>query len=123
MASVLCACDTKKDVPPEGKITDAKGETTVSSTAGPASYNAEMLDLAAKSNCLACHTIEKKVVGPALKDVAAKYRGDTGAEDKLVAKVSKGSSGMWGSVPMPANSPAVQDADIRALVKYTLSLQ
>lgn len=126
IASALCACDTKKAVStPEGKKPDGKIETSEHSAkaAEPASYNAEMLDLAAQSNCLACHSIEKKVVGPALKDVAAKYRGDAGAEEKLIAKVSRGSAGVWGSVPMPANSPAVKDADIRALVKFTLSLQ
>lgn len=126
MASALCACDTKKDVSaPEGKKSDGKVEAsdTSAKTEGAASYNAEMFELAAKSNCLACHAIEKKVVGPSLKDVAVKYRGDAGAEDKLIAKISRGSSGVWGSVPMPANSPAVSDADIRALVKFTLSLQ
>ncbi|MBI5436149.1 MAG: c-type cytochrome [Nitrosomonadales bacterium] len=91
--------------------------------AEPVLSEAEGRALAQKSNCFACHSIEKKVVGPAWKDVAAKYRGDASAEDKLIAKVSKGSSGVWGSVPMPANSPAVKDADIKALVKFTLSLK
>jgi cytochrome c len=79
--------------------------------------------LAQKSGCFVCHAIDKKSVGPAWRDVAAKYRGDAGAEAKLVAKVSKGGSGAWGSTPMPANSPRVKDADIRALVKFTLSLK
>lgn len=122
MASALCACDTKKGAAaPEEKKSDGKAETV--KVAEPAPYNAAMLELATRSNCLACHAIEKKVVGPALKDVAAKYRGDVAAEDMLVAKVARGSAGVWGSVPMPANSPAVKDDDIRALVKFTLSLQ
>lgn len=76
--------------------------------------------LAKKHNCLACHTVERKMVGPAYKDVAAKYRGVKGAEAKLVEKVKKGGSGVWGQVPMPPNA-AVPDADLHALVKWILS--
>jgi cytochrome c len=77
-------------------------------------------ELAKKHACLACHAIDKKLVGPAYKDVAAKYRGDAGAEAKLVDKVKKGSQGTWGQVPMPPNA-SVPDADVRALVKWILS--
>ena len=77
-------------------------------------------DLAQKKNCMSCHALDKKLVGPAYKDVAAKYRGDPGAEAKLVEKVKKGSQGTWGQVPMPPNSN-VPDADVRALVKWILS--
>ena len=65
-------------------------------------------------------TVAQKLVGPSYKDVAAKYRGDAGAETKLVDKVKKGSQGTWGQVPMPPNSN-VPDADVRALVKWILS--
>ena len=85
--------------------------------AAPALANEE---LAKKNACTACHGIDKKLVGPAYKDVAAKYRGDAGAEAKLVDKVKKGSQGTWGQVPMPPNSN-VPDADVRALVKWILS--
>jgi cytochrome c len=78
--------------------------------------------LAQKSGCLACHTIDKKVLGPAYKDVAAKYKGDKTAEAKLVAKVKAGGSGVWGPMPMPPNSPQVKDADITAIVQWILSL-
>ncbi len=78
--------------------------------------------LAQKSGCLACHSIDKKVLGPAYKDVAAKYKGDKTAEAKLVAKVKAGGSGVWGPMPMPANSPQVKDADITAIVQWILSL-
>jgi cytochrome c len=78
--------------------------------------------LAKKYNCLACHAVDKKVVGPAYKDVAAKYKGDAGAEAKLVAKVKNGGSGVWGPIPMPPNS-SVPDADVKALVKWVLSLK
>ena len=78
--------------------------------------------LAQKSGCLACHSIDKKVLGPAYKDVAAKYKGDKTAEAKLVAKVKAGGSGVWGPMPMPPNSPQVKDADITAIVQWILSL-
>ncbi len=78
--------------------------------------------LAKKYNCLACHAVDKKVVGPAYKDVAAKYKGDAGAEARLIAKVKNGGSGTWGQIPMPPNS-AVPDADIKTLVKWVLSLK
>lgn len=78
--------------------------------------------LAKKYNCLACHSVDKKIVGPAYKDVAAKYKGDAGAEARLVAKVKNGGSGVWGPIPMPPNS-SVPDADVKALVKWVLSLK
>lgn len=78
--------------------------------------------LAQKSGCLACHGVDKKVLGPGLKDIAAKYKGDKGAEAKLVTKVKKGGSGVWGPMPMPANSPQVKDNDIKTIVKWILSL-
>jgi len=78
------------------------------------------LDLAKAKNCMACHAIGTKVVGPAYKDVAAKYAGQKDAENKLVQKVMKGGSGSWGAVPMPAN-PQVTEAEARTLVKWVLS--
>ena len=78
--------------------------------------------LAQKSGCLACHAIDKKVLGPALKDVAAKYKGDKSAEAKLVAKVKAGGSGVWGPMPMPANSPQVKDEDIKSIVQWILAM-
>ena len=77
-------------------------------------------ELAKKHGCFACHTVDKKMVGPSYKDVAAKYRGDKGAEAKLVDKVKKGGAGVWGQVPMPPNA-AAPDGDLRALVKWILS--
>jgi len=83
---------------------------------------ADFMQLAKKSNCLACHSVDKKMVGPAFKDVAAKYRGDTGAEARLVDKIAKGGSGVWGAIMMPP-SPQVSEVDRRALVKFVLSLK
>jgi cytochrome c len=78
--------------------------------------------LAQKSGCLACHGVDKKVLGPAFKDIAAKYKGDKAAEGKLVTKVQKGGSGVWGPIPMPANSPQVKDGDIKSIVSWIMSL-
>jgi cytochrome c len=77
-------------------------------------------ELAKKHACFACHATDKKLVGPSYKDVAAKYKGDKGAEARLFEKVKKGSQGTWGQVPMPPNA-AVPDGDVRALVKWILS--
>ncbi len=78
------------------------------------------LDLAQKSGCTACHAIDKKLVGPGYKEVAAKYKGDKTAQAKLEEKVKKGGVGVWGQVPMPPNSQ-VSDADIKKLVAWVLS--
>jgi cytochrome c len=76
--------------------------------------------LAKKHNCLACHTIDKKSVGPAYKDIAKKYKGQNVAA-KLEEKVKKGGSGVWGQVPMAPNS-TVPDADIKKLVAWILAM-
>ena len=78
--------------------------------------------LAAKSGCLACHAVDKKVVGPSYKEVANKYRGDKAAQAKLEKKVKEGGVGVWGQIPMPPNSQ-VSDADIKKLVAWVLSLK
>src|SRR5487761_2036262 len=91
-------------------------------TLGVAQAEDAGLALAKKSGCLACHAQDKKVLGPSYKDIAAKYKGQAGAEAKLVAKVKNGGSGVWGPIPMPPNS-SVPDADVKALVKWVLSLK
>ena len=78
--------------------------------------------MAKKHNCLACHTVDKKLVGPAYKEIAKKYAGQKDAEAKLIDKVKKGGAGVWGQIPMPPNS-AVPNADVKALVKWILSLK
>jgi cytochrome c len=77
--------------------------------------------LAKSKNCLACHGIDNKIVGPAFKDVAAKYKGDASAVAALATKVIKGGGGVWGSIPMPPNS-TVSQAEAEQLVKWVLSL-
>jgi cytochrome c len=78
-------------------------------------------DLAQKKNCMACHAVDKKVLGPAFKDVAAKYAGQKDATDKLAAKVLKGGTGVWGNIPMPANAQ-VSEAEAKQLVGWIMTL-
>lgn len=78
------------------------------------------LALATAKNCMGCHAMERKVLGPSYKDIAAKYRDDKSAPDKLASKVLKGGSGAWGAVVMPAN-PQVSDAEAKKLVAWVLS--
>jgi len=75
--------------------------------------------LAKAKNCMTCHAVDKKVVGPAYKEVAKKYAGDKTAADKLATKIIKGGSGVWGAVPMPAN--AVSEAEAKKLAAWVLS--
>lgn len=76
--------------------------------------------LAQKSGCLACHAVDQKILGPAYKDVAKKYKGQD-VEAKLIDKVKKGGSGAWGAMPMPPMSPQIKDEDIKTLVKWVLT--
>jgi cytochrome c len=76
--------------------------------------------LATSKNCMACHAVEKKLVGPSYKDIATKYAGQADAVDKLAGKVIKGGSGAWGPVPMPANAQ-INDADAKKLVAWILA--
>ncbi len=80
------------------------------------------LELVKQKNCLACHTVDKKLVGPAYKDVAAKYANDKDAAARLAKKVREGGVGVWGQIPMPAN-PQVNEAESLQLVKWVLSLK
>ena len=79
-------------------------------------------DLAKAKNCLACHAMDKKLVGPAYKDVAAKYAGDKDAATKLAKKIREGGTGVWGQVPMPAN-PQVSEAESLTLAKWVLTVK
>jgi len=78
--------------------------------------------LMTKSGCVACHAVDKKVIGPAYKEVAAKYKGDKDAVAKLTKKVKEGGSGVWGQIPMPPNV-AIPTADITELVTWILTLK
>lgn len=76
-------------------------------------------DLAKAKNCLSCHAVDKKLVGPAYKDVAAKYKGDKTATEKLAAKIKAGGKGVWGEIPMPPNNVTPEEA--KTLVAWVLS--
>jgi len=78
--------------------------------------------LAKSKNCMACHAVDKKLVGPAYKDVAKKYAGDAKAVDMLATKIRKGGAGVWGAIPMPAN-PQVSDAEAKKLAAWVLGLK
>ena len=90
---------------------------TLSLAGGAAHASAE---LAKAKNCMACHAMDKKLVGPAYKDVAAKYAGDKDAATKLAKKIREGGVGAWGQVPMPAN-PQVNEQEAATLAKWVLS--
>ena len=94
--------------------------TTVAAVAAlPAQASPE---LAQQKNCMACHALDKKVIGPSYKDVAAKYAGQKDAADKLSQKIMKGGAGVWGPVPMPAN-PQVNDAEAKKLAAWVLTVK
>lgn len=78
--------------------------------------------LAKASGCLACHTVDKKLVGPSYKEIADKYRKEKGAEANLIGKVKAGGKGVWGDVPMPPNAH-VKDADIKTIVQWIMSIK
>jgi len=77
-------------------------------------------DLAKKSGCLTCHAIDKKVIGPSYKEIAARYRGDAAAEARLIEKLKKGGAGIWGEIFMPPMQTVPED-DIKILVKWILA--
>lgn len=78
--------------------------------------------LAKASGCLACHTVDKKLLGPSYKEIADKYRKDKGAEASLIKKVKEGGKGVWGDIPMTPNSH-VKDEDIKTMVQWILSIK
>jgi cytochrome c len=89
--------------------------------AAPA-FAADGLALATSRNCMSCHAVDRKVIGPAYRDVAAKYKDDKNAVNTLSAKIMKGGAGVWGPVPMPANTQ-VSDAEARQLAAWVLSIK
>jgi cytochrome c5 len=112
-------------VAPAAATTPAPAAPAAAPTAAAAPAALDMASgqaMMQKDGCAACHAMDKKIVGPSYQEVAAKYKGDKDALNKLVAKVKAGGSGVWGAVPMPPN-PQVPDADVKALVSWILSLK
>lgn len=101
------------------KLISVAAMASIMVVAAGQAYAADEEALAKSKNCLACHAVDKKLVGPAYKDVAAKYKGDAGAAAKLAAKVKAGGKGVWGEMPMPPN--AVTDDEAARLVAWVLS--
>jgi len=99
----------------------ALGLLSLTFPAGAATSDAAATQLLTKYNCQACHTVDKKLVGPSYKEVAVKYAGDSTALAKLEQKVKNGGTGVWGAIPMPPN--AVPDADLKTLVEWILALK
>ena len=97
---------------------------TIAALTAVAAASPAMADeaMAKAKNCMACHATDKKLVGPSYKDVAAKYGKEAGAADKLAAKIQKGSTGVWGAVPMPPNAN-VNEAEAKSLATWILSLK
>ena len=86
-------------------------------------FATEMPELADKMFCTACHTIDKKSNGPTWQDVANRYKGDPGASERLQIKISKGGSGNWGNLSMPAiDAAGTKQAEIKELVDFILAL-
>ena len=100
-------------------LTAALGTALAALFATPAFANA---DLAQKKKCMACHALEQKLVGPAYKDIAAKYAGQKDAAATLADKIQKGGAGVWGQVPMPAN-PQVSAAEAKTLAAWVLTIK
>lgn len=88
-------------------------------TVAAATTDAAATQLLTKYSCQACHTVDKKLVGPSYKEIAAKYAGNASAAGKLEQKVKAGGSGVWGAIPMPPNN--VPDADLKTLVEWILA--
>jgi cytochrome c len=124
-ASLLVACGSKEEKPPVQAVPMPQSAVPAVTKSAPDENMAAtdgMPVLARKYNCTACHAIDKKVVGPAWMDVSKKYKGQD-VEAKLIAKVSKGGSGSWGSMPMPPNDQAgIKQEDMKELVKFILAL-
>lgn len=132
VAAVFPGCSKEQPAPakaPETATTPTPSPTPPAVPAPPApagpvaSANDQVAqDLASKSGCLACHAVDKKVIGPSYKEIAQKYSGQSNAEAMLIKAVKNGSHGKWGPVPMPPNAQ-VKDEDAKTLVNWVLGLK
>jgi cytochrome c len=113
------------DLAQQNRLVGATASTPVAKAEAPPEIVAQAAtapaDLARSRGCLACHAVDRKVVGPSFKDIAAKYKGDAGAPAKLAEKIRGGSSGAWGSIPMPRNS-SVTPAEAATLAQWIMGL-
>ncbi len=93
---------------------------TLAAMAAPAAMAADGAALAQKAGCMACHSIDKKMLGPSFKDIAAKYKGKD-AEAALIKKVRDGGTGVWGAIPMPPNGNKLSDSEYKTVVSWILA--
>jgi cytochrome c len=126
---LACACSNQNDTSADKSTSDSTPKVTTEpaqpkpDAAADASASSEKaLELIGSSDCLTCHTIEEKKVGPAYRDVANKYNADEQTITKLADKIIKGGSGVWGQIPMAAH-PKISEADAKTMVTYILSLK
>jgi cytochrome c len=138
LALLLSACGKKEDTAATSAApaaAPAAAKAAAAKAAVPGDLGEIEADgmpvLAKKSNCAACHAIDKKMLGPSWTEVATKYKAQGyyefagkkyPVEEGLILKVSKGGAGVWGTMPMPANAPAIKDDDIKALVHFVVGL-
>jgi cytochrome c len=125
LSAVLYGCQPNESTQPTSAPISAAPvvqQPTADNSATPVVSRADAMKLANKIGCLACHSIEKKLLGPAWKNVAAINRGNPDAEAKLMNKITKGGSGVWGKIDMPAY-PGLSEENRRVLVKFILSLE
>jgi cytochrome c len=121
--AVLYSCGSNEG---EKKADENQAANTTAATTTPApdatASNDKGLELIGASDCMACHAIDRKIIGPAYKEVANKYENNEANIDTLVSKIKKGGMGNWGNVPMTPH-PDLPDADAKEMVKYILSLK
>jgi cytochrome c len=118
VSAFVLACGSSEDQKPA----EEKKPDTMAAAPAPTPADTKGLELIGASDCTTCHAIDKKNIGPAYVDVAAKYENTPAVIDTLVSKVLKGGSGNWGTIPMTPH-PTVPEADAREMVKYIMSLK
>ncbi|MFA5371320.1 MAG: c-type cytochrome [Sideroxydans sp.] len=119
---LLAGCQGEKSQPAPSASVDAAAPVAAVPAVSIVETDAAVMALARKSNCFACHALDKKIVGPAWKTVAAKYRGDVNAQIFLENKIAKGGGGVWGAVPMPAQ-PELSTEQRAKLARFILNLE
>ncbi len=113
--------DQSRIVGPTRGVQTLAASAAAGSASAPAVITSKPDDLAKSANCLACHGLENKVLGPSFKEVAAKYKNDARASDYLAGKIKNGAQGVWGAIPMPGN-PNLQAPEIKRLVDWILGM-
>ncbi len=122
-SALIYACGSNEGGDAQAPDTSATENTTPAPAAGQVSADAEKaLELIAGSDCMACHAIDRKLIGPSYEEVAAKYEATDAVIDTLIHKIQKGGTGNWGNIPMTPH-PDLSDADAKTMVHYILSLK